>query len=108
MKKAKFKKVFEEGKYYYSKYLMAYIVKNHENCNDLGIIVSKKIGNSVVRHRYTRLIREVYRLNIDKYLNNYSLILISKKSIVDCNYHLLEKDFFKLMEYIKKNEKSIN
>lgn len=29
----------------------------------IGIVCSKKIGNSVVRHRFARLVREAYRLN---------------------------------------------
>ena len=36
--------------------------KIRQSAIDWGISVSKKVGNSVVRHRMARLIRESYRL----------------------------------------------
>ena len=48
-----------------NKYLVMYLRANSLEYNRLGISVSKKVGNSVVRHRVTRLIREAYRLNKD-------------------------------------------
>ena len=39
-----------------------YVLKNQYMKNRLGISVSKKVGNSVVRHRITRFVRESYRL----------------------------------------------
>ena len=58
-----FKNVYSSGKSYANKYLVMYVLKNNTEENRLGISVSKKVGNSVVRHRITRLIRESYRLN---------------------------------------------
>lgn len=105
MKKNKFKTVFEKGKYFYSKYVIVYAQKNHTEENDIGIIVSRKIGNSVVRHRYTRIIREICRLNLSKYVKGYDVILISKKSIIDKEYREIELDLIKLFEYINRHEK---
>ena len=44
-----------------NKYLVMYLRANSLEYNRLGISVSKKVGNSVVRHKVTRLIREAYR-----------------------------------------------
>ena len=48
-----------EGRSYANKYLIMYVLKQDVQENRIGISVSKKVGNSVVRHRITRLIREV-------------------------------------------------
>ena len=58
-----FQYVYKNGKSYANKYLVMYVLENNMSGNRLGISVSKKVGNSVVRHRVTRLIRESYRLH---------------------------------------------
>ena len=58
-----FRTVYRHGLSYVDRYLVMYIMDNKTEKNRLGISVSKKVGNSVVRHRLTRLIRESYRLN---------------------------------------------
>ena len=49
-----FQEVYKKGKSYANKYLVMYILKNELNYNRIGISVSKKVGNSVVRHRTKR------------------------------------------------------
>ena len=56
-----FQRVYREGKSYANRYLVLYVLQNQTERNRLGISVSKKVGNSVVRHRMARLIRESYR-----------------------------------------------
>ena len=58
-----FRFVYQNGASYANRYLVMYVVENHLGKNRLGISVSKKVGNSVVRHRLTRLIRESCRLH---------------------------------------------
>lgn len=57
-----FQYVYKKGKSFANKYLIMYQMENHLGKNRVGISVSKKVGNSIVRHRVTRLIRESYRL----------------------------------------------
>ena len=60
-----FQTVYKTGKSLANHYLVMYLLPNELNRNRLGISVSKKVGNSVVRHRLTRLIRESYRMSED-------------------------------------------
>ena len=55
-----FQKVYKHGTSKGNRYLVMYVLKNQYMKNRLGISVSKKVGNSVVRHRLTRLIRGRY------------------------------------------------
>ena len=71
-----FKTVYGNGKSRANKYLVMYVMKNGTEKNRIGISVSKKVGNSVVRHHLTRLIREIYRLNEHHFKKGLDIIFI--------------------------------
>lgn len=72
--------VYRRGKSYANKYLIMYVLKNDLTENRYGISVSKKVGNSVVRHRITRLIRESYRLNDSMIQSGLDIVVIARSS----------------------------
>ena len=68
-----------------------YIYQNQSERNRLGISVSKKVGNSVVRHRLTRLIRESYRLQEDKFQNGLDIVIIARAGAKGRTYKEIER-----------------
>ena len=91
-----FKKVYQFGKSYANKYLVMYIHKNDMNKNRLGISVSKKVGNSVVRHRIARLLRESFRLNDEKFHSGWDIVVVARMSAKGKNYREIESAFLHL------------
>lgn len=83
---ATFRKVYREGKSYANRYLVVYLLKNESEGNQVGISVSKKVGNSVVRHRITRLIRESYRLNENRICKGYDIVVVARVNAKGRNY----------------------
>lgn len=81
-----FKNVYNSGKSYANKYLVMYVVDNNTDKNRVGISVSKKVGNSVVRHRVTRLIRESYRLNEQSIKTGLDIVIVARVGAKDKNY----------------------
>jgi len=73
-----FRAVYKNGKSYGNKYLVMYVLENNQDFNRLGISVSKKVGNSVVRHRLTRLIREGYRLQENMFNSGLDIVVIAR------------------------------
>ena len=90
MKNKDFQEVYKKGKSYANKYLVMYVLQNHTEENRLGISVSKKVGNSVVRHRITRLIRESYRLNQSQFKKGYDIVVIARATAKDKTYQEIE------------------
>ena len=86
-----FRKVYEEGRSYANRYLVMYMIKNHTDRNRLGISVSKKVGNSVVRHRITRLIRESYRVKEELFNSGLDMVVVARKSAKDKTCQEIER-----------------
>ena len=85
-----FQVVYRNGKSYANKYLVMYILKNDMDMNRIGISVSKKVGNSVVRHRMTRLIRESYRLQESMFQRGLDIVVVCRASAKGRSYFDLE------------------
>lgn len=93
--------VYQCGKSYANKNLVIYVVENSGKDNRLGISVSKKVGNSVVRHRITRLIRECYRLHQMDIRQGYDIVVVARRSSKESNYHDMERAYIHLMKLHK-------
>jgi len=89
-KNYEFQYVYKTGKSYANKYLIMYVVENKTNRNRIGISVSKKVGNSVVRHRITRLIRESYRLHENIFNSGLDIVVIARNSASSVSYEEME------------------
>ena len=85
-----FQVVYRQGKSYANKYLVMYVLENQSDKNRIGISVSKKVGNSVVRHHLTRLIRESYRLSEEHFQNGYDIVIIARVSAQEKKYQDIE------------------
>lgn len=115
-KNNEFRLVYRRGKSISNELLVLYLFKNNKNryddknlFNRIGISVSKKVGNSVVRSRAKRLILESYRLNCNDLIKGYDLVFIARGKIKDRPYKDVEKSLINLLKRAGlKNEKSIS
>lgn len=85
-----FQRIYKTGKSYANRFLVMYIKENQTDRNRLGISVSKKVGNSIVRHRLTRLIRESYRLQEDRFQRGWDIVVIARVSAKGRTYQEIE------------------
>ena len=85
-----FKQVYRSGKSYANKYLVMYVLENGTDRNRLGISVSKKVGNSVVRHRITRLVRESYRLHENIFNSGLDIVVVARAGAKEVGYAEIE------------------
>jgi ribonuclease P protein component len=106
-KNDEFQKIYHCGKSFANKALVMYVLSTGKDCpSRLGMSVSKKVGNSVVRHQIKRLIREAHRLNRHKIADGYEIVVIARNEAKNRDYSRMERDFLHLaaMHHIIKEE----
>ena len=96
-KNYQFRFVYNRGKSIANRLLVMYVVRNGTNGNRFGISVSKKVGNSVVRSRITRLLRESYRLSESNFLTGYVIVVIARASAKEATYKEVESALMHLL-----------
>ena len=96
-KNKEFQAAYRRGNSLANRYLVMYTRKrDDEGENRVGISVSKKVGNSVVRHRFARLVRESFRLNKDILEEGKDIIVVARAAAKDKNFDKIESAFLHL------------
>ena len=97
-KNYQFRYVYNRGRSIANRLLVMYSIKNGTEGNRYGISVSKKVGNSVVRSRVTRLLRESYRLSEENIVQGYDIVVIARGSAKEASYKEIESALFHLLK----------
>jgi ribonuclease P protein component len=97
-KNYQFQKVYKEGKAQATGRTILFIKKNNEQCNRLGISISKKVGKSVIRHHLKRLYLEAFRfLRKDITKEGFDIVIIARKGAGNMTYSETVNDLQKLL-----------
>ncbi|GFN37115.1 ribonuclease P protein component [Tepidimicrobium xylanilyticum] len=97
-KNVDFLRVYKNGKSYGNRNLVLYVLKNGLDYSRFGFSVSKKIGNSVVRNKVKRRLKEIVRKSLYNIENGYDIILIPKKSVIDLEFNILEESVYHILK----------
>ena len=74
-------------------YLVLYARRNRLGVNRVGITVSKKLGKAHVRNRTRRRIREVYRLNEEKFLPGWDIVVVARSRALEAKFSTLTEAY---------------
>ena len=81
---------------YANGHLVLYARRNRSESNRVGITVSKKLGKAHIRNRVRRRIREVYRLNEDKFQPGWDIVVVARAKAIDVPFETLTKSYLSL------------
>lgn len=99
-KNYEFRKVLSKGKYYSGENIEVFIQKNNKSINYIGLAISSKTGNAIIRNKIKRLIRENYKEIESNLENGYNILFLwKKKSSTDhARYSEIKKDFMNIFD----------
>ena len=93
-----FRKLYHRGKYAACSTLVLYWIPNRYENNRLGITVSTKLGNAVIRNRTRRRIREIYRLHEEQLRRGIDLVIVARAAAPGAEYQKLDRDFQRMVK----------
>ena len=77
-------------------YLVLYARRNRAGVNRVGITVSKKLGHAVVRNRTRRRLREIYRLNEQRFQPGWDIVVVARTRAVEAPFSKLTASYLSL------------
>lgn len=87
-----FQKVFKQGKSFANRQLVLYYLPKLGQSNfRVGLSVSKKIGNAVVRNKVKRYLRQAIHELESKINQEYDLVIIARQPVKEMNFHQIKK-----------------
>lgn len=95
-KNSDFQNIYRTEKSYANRQLVMYVRRTDDMGRRIGISVSKKVGNSVVRHHLTRLIRESFRLNQESLETGLDIVVVARAAAKEAEYKTIERAFLHL------------
>ncbi len=91
VKKGEFKRVFESGRRFSSKYLVIYALRSGLDFSRLGLAVSKKTGTAVTRNRIRRRLRESVRKRLAERPLRYDIVIVARTAAAEAAFADLDR-----------------
>ncbi len=91
-----FRRLYQKGNQAGNRYLVLYARKNRTRENRVGITTGKKLGHAVTRNRVRRRLREIYRLNEDRFVPGYDIVVVARSQAVNASFAQLQDSYLAL------------
>jgi ribonuclease P protein component len=96
-----FRRIYRKGRSAVFPCMVVYCQRNRAGRSRLGITVSTKLGKAVVRNKERRRLREIYRLNRDRMVPGYDVIVVARVRAVHTPYQKLERAYLSALKELK-------
>ena len=100
-KNTEYRTVYREGSKRAFRNLCMYVFENGTDHNRLGISVSHRVGNSVVRHTFARRMREIFRKFNLETVQGKDIVVVAGNRAKEASFQDLLEDYYRLLSIHK-------
>ncbi|MBN6889953.1 ribonuclease P protein component [Cytobacillus horneckiae] len=101
-KNKEFQEAFKRGKSFANRQFVVYSLQKDEQSHfRIGLSVSKKIGNAVMRNQIKRYIRQAFHELDADLKQNYDFIIIARKPTADMDFFEIKKSLIHVLKLSK-------
>ena len=100
-KEKDFNAIFKEGESVANRRFVIYRLANSQEHIRVGLSVSKKLGNAVMRNQIKRRIRHILINHGNELVDNIDFIVIARKGVENLDYAELEKNLLHVLRLAK-------
>ena len=93
IRSADFRSLYQSGRRCDAGKFVLFARPNELGCHRLGLTVSRKVGNAVVRNRVKRLFREIFRRSSAAIPCHFDFVVNAKRDCATAAYTVLRADF---------------
>ena len=106
-KEKDFSAIFKEGKSFANRKFVIYRLENNEQHFRVGLSVSKKLGNAVMRNQIKRRIRHILIEHKNQLVENVDFVVIARKGVEILDYAEMEKNLLHVLKLSKIYQEGI-
>ena len=99
-----YQRVFEQGEKFVGSLFILYVLPTSKPYSCLGMAVSKRIGNAVVRNRIKRYVRETFRRHKAFLLSPCDLVCVVRREAASAPLALYTQQFLMLLRRCQRLE----
>ena len=93
-----FRRLYAKGKSAVGSAMVLYCRKNGGKENRFGITAGTKLGHAVVRNKVRRRLREIYRLNEERFQPGWDIVAVARSRCVHADFQKLTAAYLSLAE----------
>lgn len=93
-----FKQAFSSGRKLENKYFQITYVSNRQGSRRASVVIGRKFGKATLRNKIRRRIKEIYRLNMEKFLSYTDYIIRPRDASKYISFYELRDNLLQLLE----------
>jgi len=102
-KRSQFLRISRTGKKAFTPHFIVICQDNDRLGQRLGVTVSSKVGNAVVRNRVKRTLREFFRMREQRFETNRDTLIIARKGAGELTYASFRTELHRVMRRGRRN-----